>query len=156
MEASEREPEVSAYDVTRFPEASDTRLRRGPRLSRAWRRDVPKGGPGTKLRNGGCQGRKARRIRPDRLSPPTWVGAHFRPVQPGSGFPGCPTPSPWQRRPTTVPGGLGALRRGCTYVRLAQLTSQLRVGLLAGRFSALDSERYALLGACRAPRSRGR
>lgn len=75
---SEREPEVSAYDVIRYLEASDTRPRRGPRLSWAWRRDVPKGGPGTKLRNGGCQGRKARRIRPDRFSPPTWVGAHFR------------------------------------------------------------------------------
>lgn len=77
-------------------------------------------------------------------------------VQPGSGFPGCPAPSPWQRRPTTMRGGLGALHLCCTYVRRAQLTSQLRVGLLACRFSALDSERYALLGACRAPRSRGK
>nr|XP_035948449.1 uncharacterized protein LOC118535912 [Halichoerus grypus]XP_035948450.1 uncharacterized protein LOC118535912 [Halichoerus grypus]XP_035948451.1 uncharacterized protein LOC118535912 [Halichoerus grypus]XP_035948452.1 uncharacterized protein LOC118535912 [Halichoerus grypus]XP_035948453.1 uncharacterized protein LOC118535912 [Halichoerus grypus] len=80
LQPQEREPEVSGYDVTgklgsMKPVVPDCAW---GRCSRAWRREVAKGGPGSKLRNGGCQVRKARPVGPDRLSPPTWVGAHFR------------------------------------------------------------------------------
>ena len=52
-------------------------------------------------------------------------------VPPSPGFPACLTLSPWQRPPTTLPGGPGAPRCCCAYEGPAQRTSQLRVGLWA-------------------------
>lgn len=161
VQPQEREPEVSAYDVTGklgsmkpvVPDGAGGTGAPGPGGARSLKegREVSSEMAAVRLGKPGCSDLI---VFPRPLGSVHTSASGPRTLQSRSGFPACPTLSPWQRCPTAGPGGPGARRCGCTYVRAAQHTSQLRVGLwapplLRPRHLKVCERRRALLGARR-------
>lgn len=143
VQPQEQEPEVSAYDVTGklgsmkpvVPDGAGGTGVPGPEGARSLKEGQEVSSEMAAVRLG-KPGRSGLTVFPRPLGSVHTSASGTRTVQSRSDFPACPTLSPWQRCPTAGSGGPGARRCGCTYVRAAQHTSQLRVGLWACRGAA--------------------